>query len=212
VTEFSYNEVITNTAPSGTAGGISINGLSEFQYNNLYGNLPYDAEVFSPEPVDGTLNYWGLSPCIAIGAQIYDGLDAPGRGVLSYAPSLYSPVPVAQLAAPARLTLTSGSSSVTLSWTPLPALANVGCRPPNYTGPDLGYKIYYDTDSPCPPFDGEGLPAGDSPINVLDASQIVLPGDTFGDYYFAVTAYDYLGRESHYTGPTWRLYLPEAIR
>ena len=65
----------------------------------MYGNLPYDAEVITSTVVTGTLNYWGSSPCTAIPAQIYDGNDAPGRGKLVYAPSLYSPSPLVPLAA-----------------------------------------------------------------------------------------------------------------
>ncbi len=218
VTAFSDNDVLSNTAPSGTAGGISIDGLSEFHYNNLYGNQPYDAEVVSSQDVSGTLNYWGPSPCLIIPAQIYDGHDAPGRGNLLYAPSLYLPVPLTQLAAPAGLTLTAGTGSVNLSWAPLPLLPNVGCRVPGASGPDLGYRVYYDDDSACAPFDGTGLPSGASPIDAGAVSQINLPGAPQDGIVFVLTAYDYLGRESHYSNlvgslpSSWGIYLPLVVR
>jgi parallel beta-helix repeat protein/predicted outer membrane repeat protein len=216
VTAFSDNDVLTNTAPGGTAGGISIQGLSEFHYNNLYGNQPYDAEVVSAQAVSGTLNYWGLTLCTDIPARLYDSLDAPGRGLLHYAPSLYLPAPLAQLAAPTGLILTLGSGSANLSWTPLPAMPAVGCRLPGASGPDLGYRVYYDDDEACAPFDGTGLPSGASPIDAGAVSQISLPGAPLDGLVFVVTAYDYLGRESSFSNlvgsPARNSYLPLVVR
>jgi parallel beta-helix repeat protein len=199
VTDFTYNSVLTNTASGGGNGGVAIDGQPLFQYNNLYGNQPYDVEVLSTQDVTGTLNYWGLSPCNTIPLQIYDGKDVPGRGELIYAPSLYSPVPVTQLAAPTDLAIDIGDSEVTLSWTPIPPIPNVGCRVPNSNEPDLTYLLYYDTNQPCPPYDGNGLPQGDSPIEVTEGASLTLSGLSQAGYYFAVTAHDYLGRESAYS-------------
>jgi PKD repeat protein len=127
---------------------------------------------------------------------VYDGSDAPGRGHLDYAPSLYSPIPLAQLPAPTNLAIVTGTSAVTLTWTPIPALPSAGCRPPGYTGPEVGYRVYYDTDGPCPPYTGRGLPEGNSPIDVGDATTHTLSAAAG---YIAVTAYDMLGRESWYS-------------
>lgn len=218
VTDFSYNDVLTNTAPSGTAGGISINGLSEFHYNNLYGNLPYNAEVVSSQPITGTLNYWGLLVCTSIPERIYDRNDAPGRGKLTYAPSLYLLAPVAQLAAPSDLALIPDASGVTLTWTPLPPLPNIGCRVPGVSESDLKYLVYYDTDSACAPFNGSGLPSGPSPIEAGSSSQIILPGASSEGFVFTVTAFDYLGRESTYSNlvgslpQTREIYMPLIVR
>ena len=189
----------SNTASGGTGGGISIEGQPQIHNNNLYDNQPYDAEIITSQDVDGTLNYWGASACTAIPMQIYDGNDTPGRGKLTFAPSLYLPAPVTQLSTPENLKLTEGQNSVTLNWTPLPALPNVGCRPPGSSNPDLIYRVYYDTDSACAPFDGKGLPAGDSPIIVGTNTQITLSGASQDDFVFTVTAFDYLGRESSYS-------------
>lgn len=218
VTDFSYNDVLTNTASGGTSGGVSISGQPVVQYNNLYGNLPYDAELVSAQGVTGTLNYWGLSACNSIPAQIYDGNDAPGRGTLAYAPSLYSPAPVAQLATPENLAHSGGENQITLDWSPIPAIPNVGCRVPGSSDPDLVYRVYYDTDSACGPYNGKGLPAGDSPITVGTNTQIALSGVPQADFVFVVTAYDYLGRESAYSNivgnltEEWHLFLPSIIR
>ena len=218
VTDFSYNDVLTNTTSGGTSGGVSISGQPVVQYNNLYGNLPYDAEVVSAQNVTGTLNYWGLSTCNSIPAQIYDGNDAPGRGTLAYAPSLYSQVPVAQLATPENLALSGGENQITLDWSPIPAIPNVGCRVPGSSDPDLVYRVYYDTDSACGPYDGKGLPDGNSPITVGTNTQIALSGVSQADFVFVITAYDYLGRESAYSNivgnvtEEWHLFLPAIIR
>jgi predicted outer membrane repeat protein len=216
--EFTYNSVTANTASGGTAGGISIDGQPQVQFNNLYDNEPYDAEVLSADPVTGTLNYWGESVCTAIPWQIYDGNDLPGRGILSYAPSLYSPVPVAQLDAPTDLQIDIGEGAVGLSWTPIAPLPDIGCRPPGSTDPDLVYHVWYSVGKPCGPFDGTGLPAGDSPIDVGEATSYMVEGLGSGEYYFVVAAHDYLGRESASTNSVVRpptaywLYLPLVLR
>jgi parallel beta-helix repeat protein len=226
VADFGYNTVATNTTTGGTAGatasGISISGQSSIHYNNVHGNQPYDAEVVSSADVDGIHNYWGLSPCTAIPGQIYDGDDMPGRGQLLYAPSLYSPVPLMQLSAPTNLTITTGTTStLTLIWTPVPAIPDVGCRVPGSTDPDTGYRIYYDTDGPCPPYEGVGLDQGNSPIDVGRVTSLTLGGLSKSGYYFVITAYDYLGRESTYSNVVaepseqpdlQEIYLPLIVR
>ena len=214
VTDFSYNDVVTNTASGGTSGGISIEGQPQVHYNNLHGNQPYDAEVVSSEVVSATLNYWGPSACTSIPGQIYDGDDVPGRGELLYAPSLYLPSPVAQLSAPTNLAIITGTSSVTLNWTAIPAIPDIGCRSPGSSGPDTGYRVYYSTESSCPPYEGGGLNQGDSPIDVGQATTKTLSDLSQSGYFFVVTAYDYLGRESTFTKEVARpseiqdIYLP----
>lgn len=214
---FNSNHIVTNTVSGSSAGGLAINGQpSSLQLNNLFGNEPYDAVVLAAVDIEGTLNYWGPSACTAIPAQIYDGDDVPTRGELIYAPSLYSPVALAQMQTPAGLTLAEGESSVTLSWTAVPDLPAIGCRPPGLTTPELGYHLYYDNDSACV-FDGDGLPLGDSPIDIGAITTLTVTGLGPGSYYFSVTAYDYLGRESPFSnivavGATGNIYLPVILR
>ena len=194
VTDFRYNDVTGNTAPGGTVGGVSIiSGNPVFQYNNLHGNLPYDAEVVSVADVGGTLNYWGESACIDIPKLIYDGNDMPGRGKLTYAPSLYQAYPLAQLSAPANLTGVKNGSSVVLSWDAIPPIPDIGCRLP---GSQMRYRIYYDTDVSCAPYNGTGLSQGPSPIDVGQNTSATLSSLTASNYFFVVTAYEnYLGPE-----------------
>jgi hypothetical protein len=106
---------------------------------------------------------------------------------------------VSQLAAPVDLALTTDVTGVTLTWMPLQPISNVGCRIPGVTGPDLRYRLYYGNDSACAPFDGTGLTAGPSPIEVGTAAQIHLSGAPHEGMFYVVTAIDYLGRESHFS-------------
>jgi hypothetical protein len=74
--------------------------------------------------------------------------------------------------------------------------------------PDLsGYKIYYKTGSPGPPYNGWGALEGDSPIEI-DAYQVLIGNAcefTISDldgtqvYYFVVTAFDTECNESDYS-------------
>ena len=157
----------------------------------------------------GTLNYWGESLCTEIPSQIYDGHDLPGRGILSYAPSLYSPVPVAQLDAPSDLVIDVDGDAVTLSWAPIDPIPDYGCRPPGYTDPDQGYRVLYSIGEPCGPF------ASLTDLDEVTSYELSRPA--LGDLYFVVAAWDYLYRESAFTNSvlwpcTGCIYLPLVMR
>jgi hypothetical protein len=119
---------------------------------------------------------------------------------------------------PTDLGTVAGTNSVVLTWTAIPALSDVGCTVEGTTGPDASYRVYYDTDDGCAPYDGQGLPLGNSPIDVGQATTSVLSGLTEDDYYFVVTAHDYLGRESAYSnavmvlGSGEKLFLPLVLK
>ena len=199
--QFTFNSIVANMATGGSVGGLAVAGQpTELRYNNLHDNQPFDAEVVSSEDVDATLNYWGPATCTAIPGQIYDGADLPGRGRLFYAPSLYSPTALAQMVVPDNLTLTQvNTDTVTLTWQPIPDIPNVGCRQPDSSAPDLGYRLYYGNGDQCI-FDGQNLPAGASPIDIGQDTSVTLTGLTnAGSLHFAVTAYDYLDRESSFS-------------
>jgi hypothetical protein len=114
------------------------------------------------------------------------------------------------------LTIITGTSAVTLTWTPIPAIPDIGCHNPRAA--DAGYRVYYAVGSSCPPFNGKGLPQGDSPINVGDVATFALSGLSSPEYSFVVTAYDYLGRESGYSNVVVRssgqqkIYLPLILK
>ena len=86
-------------------------------------------------------------------------------------------------------------TKVTFEWKPVISL-------------DLaGYKIYYKTSSPGPPYDGKGLAEGNSPI-VVPLSRLKNPNDprftVHGlredeTYFFAITAYGFEGKECRYS-------------
>jgi hypothetical protein len=69
------------------------------------------------------------------------------------------------------------------------------------TEPDLaGYKLYYKTGSPGPPYGGTGATEGNSPIDVGNVTQFTIHGLSNGiTYHFAATAYDTENLESGYS-------------
>ena len=160
----------------------------------------------------------GQALCTQIPGRIYDGHDAPGRGNLAYAPSLYEAAPLAQLPVPTNLTHAVIGSTVALDWLPIPDLPDASCRVPGSSAPDLGYRLYYDTYSSCAPFTGTGLNQGSSPIAIGTPTAISLGGVPVGRYYFVVTTHDYLGRESSFSDVVavdvgvGRLHLPAILR
>ena len=208
--DFLYNTVVGNSGPAGsTVGGLEIvyNSTPQVHYNNFYGNEPYDVTVVSSDDISGTNNYWGTVSSVDILAQVYDWYDDSSLDKFLYVPYLQDPSPDAPFPPPIGLTADFQDSSVILSWDAHPSFT---------TG--WGYKIYYDTDSSLPPYEGTGLNEGDSPIDVGDDTSYTLTGlDPSQDYYFAVTAYDNEGHESWYSnlvqkqGGYW-VYLPVVLR
>jgi hypothetical protein len=186
--------------------------------NNSYlsgGGIYESGSTLTGNTVSGNTGYDGggiyAVACVAIPDQIYDGNDIPGRGQLLYAPSLYSPLPLAQMIVPTDLITVAGTSSIVLTWTAIPALPDVGCTAEGATGPDASYRVYYDADDGCAPYDGQGLPLGNSPIDVGPVTTLEHSGLTGQDFYFVVTAHDYLGRESAYSNAVMVLGSEEEI-
>ncbi|MBN2208004.1 MAG: hypothetical protein JW759_01725 [Candidatus Coatesbacteria bacterium] len=67
-----------------------------------------------------------------------------------------------------------------------------------------GYRLYYDTEGVYPPFDGKGLPQGDSPIAVGLATSFTIRYEDmmqFNEIHWVVTAFDVRGNESGYSEP-----------
>jgi len=206
--DFLSNTVVGNSGPSGsTVGGLGISGNPQVHYNNFYGNEPYDVAVSSSYDISGTNNYWGTVSSVNILAQIYDWYDSSYRGRFLYIPYLQDPSPDAPFPPPTGLTADFHDNSANLSWDAHPSFT---------TG--YGYKVYYDSDSSLPPYEGSGLNEGDSPIDVGNQTSYTLTGlDPSKDYYLTVTAYDNDGHESWYSNVEWRrggywTYLPVVLR
>lgn len=75
---------------------------------------------------------------------------------------------------------------------------------PSDAGDLGGYRLYYDTEGEYPPFDGGGLPQGDSPIDMGFATSFTVRYEDMGQFvevHWAVTAYDIRGNESDYSNP-----------
>ena len=70
---------------------MTLGSVMTLQYNNLYANSPYDAEISAGHNVTGTLNYWGPAACASIAGHIYDGSDLPGLGILKLCAQLVQP-------------------------------------------------------------------------------------------------------------------------
>jgi hypothetical protein len=142
---------------------------------------------------------------VDIVAHVYDWYDDASRGRFLYIPYLQDPDPTAPVPPPRNLEADFAGDTVTLSWDAIPS-----------TTTGYGYKIYYDTDGPEPPYVGTGLDQGDSPVDVGNATAYTLTGlGEDATYYLAVTAYDTLGREGWYSNVVNSLrhvYLPLIVK
>ena len=78
----------------------------------------------------------------------------------------------------------ANARDVTLAWTSDPTVD--------------GYKMYYKTGSPGPPYDGIEAAEGDSPIDVGWTAEFTLRAlSDNDDYYFVITAYNEYGESGY---------------
>jgi hypothetical protein len=61
------------------------------QCNDIFGNSVYNAEVGTSTSFSQPDNWWGSTDPSVIDASIYDGMDAPNLGLLTYSPFLSTP-------------------------------------------------------------------------------------------------------------------------
>ncbi len=128
-------------------------------------------------------NYWGTTDSATIDAKIYDIHDNSSMGEIQYNPYRNSRV----VLAPNGLDYYFENNICHLSWNPRRVET-------------LKYYVYYDTDSPNPPYQGTGLDQGSSPIDVGTNTSIDLTNLQIGlSYYVTVTAFDMDGTESVYS-------------
>jgi hypothetical protein len=184
---FTYNLVIGNLE----FNGIEVDGsLNHINYNSFLNNLPYDVKLNTGSDTDGVNNYWGSNNSVNILKQVFDWYDVTTLGKLLYTPFLQVPDPDSPLPTPSGLMIRKNNLlGITLMWNQILSFQ---------TG--WGYKIYYDTDSPTPPYTGTSLDQGESPIDVGSITSFLLSGlDPKKTYYFVVTTYNNQGKESWYS-------------
>ena len=209
--EFEHNTVVGNSGPPDSrSGGIEIDGGSQVHYNTIYANEPFDVTVISRGDISGTLNFWATADNANILDRIHDWYDDNNRGKFLFIPFESSAAPDSPLPPPSGLALSQltpgNDGKLTLSWPGSPSFT---------TG--WGYKLYYDTDDPIPPYEGTSLGPGPSGIDVGGQTRITLTGLRPAQiYYFAVTTYDAQGHESWYsnvvaTVPRIEYFLPAVI-
>jgi len=157
------------------------------QYCHLYNNSKNDIAAIN--------NWWDTTNTLEINKKIYDFFDNEKMGKANYRPffsSLNSNAPSIPLIPPKGLTAENvRTMAVSIVWNAV-----------NST--DLaGYKVYYDTDSKEPPYEGTGADGGKSPIDVGKVTSYRLFGLKPGTkYYIAITAYNTSGAESLYSETT----------
>jgi len=178
----SYSVITQNT------DGIKIGSTNVVISNcNFYGNENYAVINESSPDIDATNNWWGTVDPMEINQKIYDFFDDESLGKVLYNPFLLSPDTDAPVISPTGLTATSEGIAINLTWEPM----NLD---------DLaGYKVYYDTDTEEPPYEGTEAAEGKSPIDVGKVTNYRISGSKPETrYYIAVTAYDTQGNEGWY--------------
>ncbi|MBC8505863.1 MAG: fibronectin type III domain-containing protein [Anaerolineales bacterium] len=188
---FHNNTVVGNAATpnADTAGGVSVDGTPQLTRNNIYGNLPYDFVLVSPDDVPGADNYWGAVSDLDILEGVYDWYDDSSRGKLLFVPYLDMLSSDAPFPPPTNVNADIEENSIILSWNAHPGFTD-----------GWGYRVYYDTESPLPQYEGTGIVEGNSPIEFKNITTVTLSGiDPSKNYYFAVTTFNNLGQESWYS-------------
>jgi len=160
---------------------------TKINQNNIYNNAEYALDNHAPNDVDASDNWWDTTDPMEINQKIYDFYDNEKYSKALYNPFLMSPDTNSPIIIPTGLTATIAATTITLKWKSM-------------TLDDLkGYKIYYDTDSKEPPYEGTEATEGKSPIDVGKNTSYKLSGLKQGvKYYIAVTAYDIQGNEGWY--------------
>ena len=185
LTLFVNHNVIT-----GNSDGVylaDVDAKSTINNNNIYNNEIYGVINVTTFDIDAKNNWWGTIDPMEINQKIYDFFDKEKYGKVLYNPFLLAPDTEAPVIAPTGLKATVEGTAINLTWETI----NLD---------DLaGYKVYYDTDSDKPPYEGTEAAEGKSPVDVGKVTSYKLSGLKPGTkYYIAITAYDTQGNEGWY--------------
>ena len=120
--------VATSGAAAPDLGNVGNSTTADDGHNVFTGNGGYDLRNLSTAAVFAQNNYWGTASSPAIAGRIYDGKDAAGHGVVTYAPFI---TPGAH-PAPA------------LAWTGAPGYADCGVQPASGTlSQQFAFRVKY---------------------------------------------------------------------
>jgi hypothetical protein len=113
-----------NVIKDNIGDGVYIKGNLTLNYNDIYGNAGFSLVCGNPagaDPIDARNCYWGGKKKSVAEGVIWDGLDDPDLGLVTYEPFLTVPCKVDDTTPPSAITdLTVSSStanSITLTWT-----------------------------------------------------------------------------------------------
>lgn len=179
---YSANTITGNIAlgAPGSQCIVSIEGLPLFIDNNIFNNSSYALSNINTQGsanLNAENNWWGTAVSADIQSLIHDYFDDPAQGIVDFLPYRGSFNLEAPVSPPGGVTVTSGLTSLGVSWAANPE-SDV-----------TGYNVYYDLDGRYP-YSGTGADQGNSPIDVGSAQSLTLTGLPDGRYHVLVTAYD----------------------
>jgi parallel beta-helix repeat protein len=173
-----HNNTILWNAAGPDQGALHLADAPYIGFNNLYGNAPYDVVNADTDDANAAYSWWNTTDTGEIDSRIWDFLDDPTVGWVSYLPILAQNNPIAPMAPPTGLVANTDGLSVTLHWDPTDDT------------PFDGYLLYYEPVANGYPYTGTGAAEGDSPIYVGDVTSFTLTDLPPGNYHLAVTARD----------------------
>jgi predicted outer membrane repeat protein len=110
-----------NLIKDNNGDAVYISGSLAFNYNDVYNNTGFELINGSSTTINASNCYWGTTNEAVIKEEIWDGLDNPALGLVTYKPFLTTPCKSDDTTPPSAVTNLSiysvKSDSVTLNWT-----------------------------------------------------------------------------------------------
>ncbi|MBI4232792.1 hypothetical protein HY605_06185, partial [Candidatus Peregrinibacteria bacterium] len=151
-----YNTIKDNQIGVGIVSNYS-GIINPINYNNIYGNTSSNIRNNRELALDARNNYWGTQDKTSIEASIYDGIDTPNSGIVTYEPYSVNEIDIRYNPAPPQTppplppitgsgTVVTGSGALTGSGTLTPSLSGSTTTTPPITASGAL------TPSPLPPY------------------------------------------------------------